>query len=250
MGLERVLDIFGREGDLANKTILDAGCGTGQFAELLAGHVKQVEGIDTSSEMLVAARNRLGRLKNARLAEASIEQLPFEDDTFDGVVLNQVLHHLDDADPWPKHQQVFGELRRVCKPGASVVINTCSHEQVRLGYWYVRLLPERIPEAMCAKYCPLDTVLSRLKEAGFETAEATPVIDELLMGIRYFEKRGPMNAQWRHGDSTFSLLTPEELQQYVELIARKNEENPVEGWIAELDHSRASVGQFTLVEAR
>jgi SAM-dependent methyltransferase len=86
--------------------LLDVGCGTGWLAE----HFSDYTGIDGSSEAVAAAHAK-GRL----IVQGDVDQpLPFEDASFDGVVLKDLLEHV--ADP----VAVVREVHRVLKPGGSV----------------------------------------------------------------------------------------------------------------------------------
>ena len=86
--------------------ILDVGCGTAWLADCFEDYV----GLDSSPEMVAAARE-LGR--EAILADSG-EALPFEDARFDGVVLKDLLEHVEDP------VTVVREARRVLKPGGRV----------------------------------------------------------------------------------------------------------------------------------
>src|SRR5919197_3256952 len=64
-------------------TVLDVATGTGAVAaELIRQKGCSVVGLDQSGEMLAVARDRLPRLE---LVEASAENLPFEDASFDAL---------------------------------------------------------------------------------------------------------------------------------------------------------------------
>jgi ubiquinone/menaquinone biosynthesis C-methylase UbiE len=100
--------------------ILDAGCGRGQFAAWLADNGAEVVGVDASEEMLAEARERLATgdgdavtLQRTDLAEP----LPFDDDTFDGIVSGLVLSYVEDWDA------LFAEFARVLRPGGFVVFS-------------------------------------------------------------------------------------------------------------------------------
>ena len=57
----------------------------------------RVTGVDMSTAMLEKARSKIkaiGAEMRAHLVIGSVRNLPFLDNTFDGVVMNQVLHHL------------------------------------------------------------------------------------------------------------------------------------------------------------
>ena len=84
-------------------TVLDAGCGTGHFAEALAGRGYRVVGIDLASAMLGRARERVP------VAAADGLRLPFADGSFDAAVSVSVLEFT--AEP----EAHLDELRRVAR---------------------------------------------------------------------------------------------------------------------------------------
>lgn len=101
----------------------DLGAGTGQLAEVLAPHVARVLAIDSSNEMLAAARQRLARLANVEVRAGRLEALPLEDAVLDAAILGLVLHHM--ADPG----RVVAEAARVLRPGGRLLIlDMQSHE--------------------------------------------------------------------------------------------------------------------------
>ena len=75
-------------------TALDAGMGPGRLCAELATLGWTVSGIDASAEMVDAARLRLPDAAD-RLLRAEIEQLPFEDESFDRVAATGVLEYAD-----------------------------------------------------------------------------------------------------------------------------------------------------------
>jgi ubiquinone/menaquinone biosynthesis C-methylase UbiE len=95
-GGEEYFDIL--NGDMINSQtyILDVGCGTGRWAKYLAPKVGFIEAVDPSNAIF-AADKLLGKIKNVRLSKASIETLPFADETFDFVMSIGVLHHIPDT---------------------------------------------------------------------------------------------------------------------------------------------------------
>ena len=91
--------------------ILDAGCGTGRnMVEL--GEMGATAGVDASAQAVEYCRRR--GLENVR--QSSIESLPFEDSSFDLVLMADVLEHISDDDG------ALRELRRVCSPGGVLLI--------------------------------------------------------------------------------------------------------------------------------
>ena len=96
--------------------VADLGCGTGQTAAALAPHVRTVVGVDQSAAMLRAARRRTADLANVDLRQGSLEALPLDDDSVDGVLLVLALTYV--ADP----RRALGEASRVLRSGGRVVV--------------------------------------------------------------------------------------------------------------------------------
>ena len=104
--------------------ILDAGCGSGWYAERLIERGARLDAIDASASMVDFARERLEKSGllvkgNAALQVADLsDRLPFEDSTFDGVVSPLVLHYMRDWRP------SLRELNRVLKAGGWLQFST------------------------------------------------------------------------------------------------------------------------------
>jgi trans-aconitate methyltransferase len=99
--------------------ILDLGCGDGQLTQRIAASGAQVLGVDGSSEMIAAARERG---VEAELANA--ESLPFHDATFDAVFSNATLH-------WVRGQDaMLAQVHRVLKPGGRFVAEMGGHGNI------------------------------------------------------------------------------------------------------------------------
>jgi demethylmenaquinone methyltransferase / 2-methoxy-6-polyprenyl-1,4-benzoquinol methylase len=97
----------------AGDTVLDVATGTGAVAlELIRQKGCTVVGLDQSAEMLAEARERLG--PDVRLVEGRAEQVPFADESFDGVTFTYLFRYV--ADP----AATLRELARVVRPGGTV----------------------------------------------------------------------------------------------------------------------------------
>jgi SAM-dependent methyltransferase len=95
--------------------LLDAGCGAGMALTFAADLGASVSGIDASAALLDVAR---GRLPNAHLAHGDLEELPFEDNSFDVVTGFNSFQYA--ANPITALQ----EARRVTRPGGKVFVMT------------------------------------------------------------------------------------------------------------------------------
>jgi demethylmenaquinone methyltransferase / 2-methoxy-6-polyprenyl-1,4-benzoquinol methylase len=100
--------------------VLDVATGTASVAlELVRQTGCSVVGVDQSPEMLDEARRRLllgAETKRVRLVEASAQELPFEDGSFDGLTAAYLLRYLDDL------STDLAELARVLRPGATAAL--------------------------------------------------------------------------------------------------------------------------------
>jgi ubiquinone/menaquinone biosynthesis C-methylase UbiE/catechol 2,3-dioxygenase-like lactoylglutathione lyase family enzyme len=93
-------------------SLLEVGVGSGRLLARLAERGWDVAGIDTAPRMLELAR---AQVPGARLEVACVEQLPFEDESFDAVVAVGVLEYGD-------LEASLRELARVLCPGGRAVI--------------------------------------------------------------------------------------------------------------------------------
>jgi SAM-dependent methyltransferase len=94
-------------------TILDIGCGSGQFLQIAAEHGANVSGLDAAAGLLAVARERIPA---GDLREGEMTALPWPDHTFDLVTGFNSFQYAHDF------VQALSEARRVVKPGAHVVI--------------------------------------------------------------------------------------------------------------------------------
>lgn len=92
------------------RQVLEPGSGNGEFTLRLAASDASVIGIEIAPKQVAIATDRLRDFANVKFMEGDVTQLPFENDSFDAVVGNAVLHHFDLTTTLP-------ELYRVLKPG-------------------------------------------------------------------------------------------------------------------------------------
>ena len=94
--------------------VLDVATGTGLVASTLLERGFRVTGLDQSPGMLERARERFdGRVE---LVEASAEELPFPDASFDHLTFTYLLRYVDDPGA------TLRELARVVRPGGTVAM--------------------------------------------------------------------------------------------------------------------------------
>jgi SAM-dependent methyltransferase len=130
--------------------VLDVGCGVGSFLRLVAERGGEPHGIDASEALVDFARTGLPA---ADLRVGEMEDLPWDDDTFDLVTGFNSFFFADDM------VAALREARRVAKPGVPIVIQVWgAHERCDLEAMKQvarPFLPPRPPDA------PPDPDLSR-----------------------------------------------------------------------------------------
>jgi SAM-dependent methyltransferase len=103
---------------LMNAKVLDAGCGSGWYAEYLLSRGATVTALDLNSEFVALTRSRVGA--RARVLQADLSR-PFDfagDGEFDVALSALVLHYLRDWQP------ALCEFHRVLKPHGALVFST------------------------------------------------------------------------------------------------------------------------------
>jgi ubiquinone/menaquinone biosynthesis C-methylase UbiE len=116
--------------------VLDAGCGSGLFARLVAQGDCEVVGVDASEPLLAIARRRT---PGALFQVGDLDALPFPDEYVDIVTGINSFQYA--ADP----RRAVAEARRVTKPGGHVVIATWGPEYANEAAVYFAALEQLLP---------------------------------------------------------------------------------------------------------
>ena len=238
---------------LERTTVLDAGCGTGSYSQALLRHVGRIEAVDLNEGMLEVAGRKLavaGEEGRISFHSSRIDELPFEDETFDGVMINQVLHHLPDnaAEGFPAHRRVFEEFARVLKPGGTLTVNTCSQQQLQHGYWYYALIPQAA-ETLRRRFAPTESLTKILQDCGFAYHGRFAPTDATIQSGSYLDPHGPLKKEWRDGDSTWSLVEEDELDRAISKVRELDEEGGLGDYMDNHDARRREIGQVTILLA-
>jgi len=165
---------------------LDAGCGIGLPALLLAeaiGPEGHVTGVDIVPEFLAFGEGmvkKAGHSERVTFQEGNLGHLPFADDTFDWVWSADCIGY-----PVGELKPPLQELRRVVRPGGSLIILAWSSQQLLPGY---PLLEARL-NATCSSYVPIVKgkrpevhflrALRWFREAGLEDVRAQTFLGDV-----------------------------------------------------------------------
>lgn len=97
--------------------ILDCACGRGFYLNYYryVSHVKLV-GLELDADVIRKAQRNVGHLPNITLTQANMYRLPFPDNYFDGVILSEILEHIEDD------VRGLRDVWRVLKPDGVIAI--------------------------------------------------------------------------------------------------------------------------------
>lgn len=182
--------------DVRGKKVLDAGCGSGSYAEWFIENGAEVIAVDGSPRMLENARRRLGGRADTRLHDLR-ESLAFlEDGSMDLVFSSLVMDYIADWIP------VLKEFKRVLK-GAGTLVFSVSHpaswpflkidvdDYFRVEKTEMTWKTWGLPVVMPSYRRPLQDITESLHEAGFlieRLIEAQPTADYKRADPESYEK--------------------------------------------------------------
>jgi SAM-dependent methyltransferase len=123
--------------------ILDVGCGLGRWTKRLVKVFLDAEIVAFDH------KRRLSKIKGVKYIHGTAENLPFDDNEFDIVIMSRVL-------PYVNRLEVIPELERVCKEDGIIV-----YELMHLGYYVSKLFR--------GKFKRITNILNSMWYLWFET---------------------------------------------------------------------------------
>lgn len=169
----------------ASGVVLEVGAGTGlNFSRYQPDRVERVEAIEPDSAMLAHARRRAeGAPVPIVLTQASVEVLPFAENTFDSAVVTLVLCSVHDP------ARALAEIKRVLKPQGTLFV----FEHVRSRHRVLALTQEALVPVTTRLFgnCHWNRDAAHLvEEAGFAVTQVQlhpggfPLLPHLLLQAR------------------------------------------------------------------
>ena len=165
--------------------------------------------------MLETAKSRNGDIK---WLQGRAEELPVENDHFDGGIATLTIHH------WTNLFKAFAEIYRVLKQNARLVIFTATPEQMQ-GYWLNHYFPKMLADSII-QMPSFESVKTAATAAGFliTGTEKYFIQDDLQDHFLYVGKNRPalyFDEAVRAGISSFSALAnAEEVRKGLEQLRR------------------------------
>jgi len=102
----------------ADDIVLDYGCATGTVTIELASYVKEIKGIDISSQMIDVAKRKVSEvnIKNIDFIQATIDDERLKTDSLNVIIAFNILHFFQDT------QNVLKRINELLKPGGLIII--------------------------------------------------------------------------------------------------------------------------------
>jgi SAM-dependent methyltransferase len=151
----------------AGMNVLELGCGSGDFTKTLAETKARITAVDISSNLIECARKKVPDA-NVTFKVENAYDLNYPDHTFDAVIGNSILHHLE-------MDQAFKEIRRVLKPGKGICFiepNLLNPLQIiELSTPYMRKISRHSPDETAIVRWKMKNML---EAHGFENVRVAP----------------------------------------------------------------------------
>lgn len=105
--------------------VLDYACGTGLIANEIARNVKKIYAIDTSSKMINTAKRKAAErnIENIDFSQSTIFDKQFKRESFDVILVFNVLHMLEDS------RRVVKRINELLNPGGIMISSTACMEE-------------------------------------------------------------------------------------------------------------------------
>ena len=189
----------------SGKSVLDVGCGTGRWSKYLASKVHILEAIDPSDAVISAAK-LLQNEKNIRISKASVNGIPFPDNSFDFVFSLGVLHHIPDT------QNAMYECVKKVKSGGYFLVylyyNFDNRGKVYKLLFFASNLIRRV-------ICLLPSILKKIVCDLLALLVYLPIISIskflLLIGVKKIIKHIPLSY---YADKSINIIRNDSLDRF------------------------------------
>ena len=164
--------------------ILDFGCATGTKTIELAGLVKQIQGLDISTEMIIEANKKIveRNFTNVNFTQGDIFDSKFDNAAFDKIISYGVIHLLDDC------ERTINRIHKLLKPNGLFISSTaCLKGQMALKnrlefYAYLLIKKLGIFPLHLNMFLP-ENVETIMINQGFEIVKAETILHGITISF-------------------------------------------------------------------
>ncbi|XP_045169796.2 uncharacterized methyltransferase YodH-like [Mercenaria mercenaria] len=232
--------------------VLDAGCGTGSYAKALFDiGVGYLTLMDASTGMLERARAKLsnylaqGRVQD--MVECRLPPIPVQDDCFDAVMFNSVLHHLDRTNSdFSNVIETLQESRRILRRKGVIVITTILPETFAEALWFMQIDRKVAQRFIENNALSLNQLYKIFEAAGICCTQKMTVLGSDLLN-HYYNVEDPLEVSLRRILNEFwSFATVAEVSELVKRVKDLKDSEELEAWIKSHDRT-STMGILTIM---
>ena len=170
----KILRVLGQRTDLKKAKVLDIGTGAGYIAQNIAKHVGEVTSVDVVDQRQTK--------KGFKFVQVKDESLSFDDESFDVVISNHVIEHVND------HKKHLSEVLRVLKPGGLIYLATPNrlwlfdpHYEVPFINWLPRKVATKYLKALKGQTWDIRPVtVRRVRQHLGKRHEVRPLVVDIV----------------------------------------------------------------------
>jgi SAM-dependent methyltransferase/uncharacterized protein YbaR (Trm112 family) len=196
------------EAELKGKWVLDAGCGSGRFAEIAASKGSQLIALDYSSAVDAARNNLIDRFPDVQFIQGDILNLPFAPESLDFVYSIGVLQHT------PSPSRCVTELIQRVKQNGRFCFTIYGRKWFTLFYskYLIRPITKRMPQKLLLRLIELSMpVLFPVTDLLFRLPFGLGKIFSFLIPVATYVGRTQFTREQRYEEAildTFDMLSP------------------------------------------
>lgn len=251
VGLPQLRSIFSScTVPLSRQLIFEGGCGTGSFLAALSGSVGSVTGVEASWTGVTTARKKIVNIPSARVELGDVTSLTLADESYDGYLASQLLHHLDNNDrSFPNVDQFLSEALRILRRDGSMAILTCSQEQLNVEdgvFWHYSYIPSA-GNALRQRYIDVEELMERMRRTGFVNVKQTPLPRGLFAQRYYRDATIFLEEAFKKSDSVFALSSDEEVSRGEAMLREDLESGRAAEILAESIRKSDRIGETLIV---
>jgi len=147
--------------------IVDIPCGNGRFFDIF-GNAKKLTMVDCSENMLAAAKEKIGNVRNIEFVQADISNLPLPDKCADLCFCMRLFHHMKED---PIRSTALKELARVSKKFVAISF----YNKGCLRFYWRKLLGKKIR----GSYVTFAHVVELASQAGLKFVKRFPQVNTI-----------------------------------------------------------------------
>jgi ABC-2 type transport system ATP-binding protein len=171
--LDEVKENIKRLSDLGE--VLELGCGTGNFTEVIAQNANHVFATDLSDELLENAKKRLNKIDKITIQKENCMGTSFASNKFDTVFMANLIHVIENP------SLALQECYRVLKDDGLLIVASFTNygmkplEKIKLGFRFIKVWGK--PPQYTHSFSP-DSLGLLMESAGFSIEESTLLGDK------------------------------------------------------------------------